>query len=412
MARNSKFIVIFLILLATLLLSYGCKKSNSLILENTTDDELNDNYRGVVGDLNELNGEDYEAGIKLGISYPLVGDDQEREFTLQHLKTLNANLIRNSIHWKFREPERGKFNWKGDDDRIDFFNDNGISLLLTIESNGPDWACSSLNNEQSCVYNNEEDFRNFISAFLTRYKGKIDKIQFGNEWDNNFWYVGTAEEFTIFNNILYEETKKIDPNVQVVLGGITIVWPFSIAGCEGTLDSIQTNDNYYCNPELTTCVGEFRNIPEDCQTEETLDILERVNYVLENANYDIVDIHLYDDVENWPIYYGAIKNKVSKPIIVTEFGGPYVDNCNADYSSCGLGPAETADQYSDDYHAERVEKYIKMLNELGIKEAYYFKLVESDSSTLHHRKSGLIDRNLEEKPAYFVFKEFIDLTSR
>jgi len=276
-----------------------------------------------------------DSGLKLGISFPPVGNDQEREFTLQHLKTLNANLIRNSIHWKFREPEKGNFNWKNDDNRIDFFNNNGISLLLTVESDGPDWACS-LRNEKSCVYNNEEDFRNFVNAFITRYKGKIDKIQFGNEWDNNFWYVGTAEEFTTFNNILFEEVKKISPETKVVLGGLT-KWPLLVsAGCEGTLDSIQTNDNYYCNPELTSCVGEFRNIPEGCQTEEVINILDRVNYVLENANYDIVDIHLYDDVENWPIYYGAIKNKVSKPIIVTEFGGPYVDNCNSDYSRCGL----------------------------------------------------------------------------
>jgi len=42
---------------------------------------------------------------------------------------------------------------------------------------------------------------------LNRYKNQIAKIQFGNEWNLEFWYAGTAQDFVAANNILYDLTK-------------------------------------------------------------------------------------------------------------------------------------------------------------------------------------------------------------
>ncbi len=44
---------------------------------------------------------------------------------------------------------------------------------------------------------------------------------------------------------------------------------------------------------------------------------EKVLFVFNNAKYDIIDIHLYDDAENWHKYIDLLPK--DKPIIVTEF---------------------------------------------------------------------------------------------
>jgi hypothetical protein len=48
-----------------------------------------------------------------------------------------------------------------------------------------------------------------------------------------------------------------------------------------------------------------------------------------------------------------------------------------------------------------MEDYINAIEALPITEAYYFKLVESDSS--YHKDSGLFFNNLKMKPARNVF---------
>lgn len=76
-----------------------------------------------------------------------------------------------------------------------------------------------------------------------------------------------------------------------------------------------------------------------------------------------------------------------KPIVVSEFGGP-----NSEFENT-----------SPDYQAMRMEYYINAIETLPITEAYYFKLVESDSS--YHKDSGLFFNNLTMKPAHNVFSQ-------
>lgn len=119
-------------------------------------------------------------------------------------------------------------------------------------------------------------------------------------------------------------------------------------------------------------------------------IKQNIEYVLQHANYDILDIHLYDDPENWPSYVSVLPK--DKPILVSEFGGP-----NSEFENT-----------SSSYQAKRMPDYIDAIEQLPIIEAYYFKLVESDES--YHQDSGLFYKNLRVKPARNVFAQ--RLTSR
>lgn len=323
-----------------------------------------------------------------GISFPPVKNQKELDFTFTKLQDLGIGKVRFETNWKFREPKRGEFNWDPLDRRIDFFNEHKISVLLTIASDGPEWACGE-RNEESCVFKSKEDFRKFISMLAKRYANRIDRIQFGNEWEMKF--VGSAEEYIEYSDIVYEEVKRNSPQTQFVLGGLTrsAVLYEELCLNETKLDfsklellENKTSDEMFSFMKKRMCE----------KSRDKYEIAYRAtNFVLEKARYDLVDLHLYDDAENWQVYVERLKKRTKKPLIVSEFGGPSPD----------------FEIYSDEYQAKRMEVYIKTMQKLSIEEAYYFKLVDSPRS--YHAKSGIIfEDGKRHKPAYEVLKRLMN----
>ncbi len=319
--------------------------------------------------------------VKLGISFPPVANTEQRNFTAPLLKELKTVPIRIGENWDFREPTQGSFNWQPLDDRINWAANNGFEVLLTIQSNGPSWACSSLSNDNSCVYNDNNAFKNYIEKLLQRYPNKIAKIQFGNEWQSDFWYIGTEQDFVVANNIVYDAVQQYSPNTTFVLGGFTTISLRFLAGCNGLISDFTDDDgNTYDQSFLDA----------NCSSNLIQTTKARIDYVLANARYDEVDIHLYDDVENWSIYYDNFKQMVQCPIIVTEFGGPNVN-------------IEPSDEY---YQAKQLKKYIQKIDELAIEEAYYFKLVEGTANPAHANTGLIRGADLQKKESFEVFKRF------
>ena len=319
--------------------------------------------------------------LTLGISFPPVADNTQRTFAKTHLDFLGVTKIRFAENWAFREPTQGNFNWQPLDDRINWAYNNGYEILLTIQSNAPNWACSSFQNGQSCVFNDNNDFKNYIDLLLQRYPNKISKIQFGNEWQSDYWYIGNANDFIQANNVLYTSVQTYSPSSQVILGGFTTISLRFMAGCNGYVSSFYDDDGIFYDASYLTA---------NCSTPAIQDVINRIDSVLQFAQYDVIDLHFYDDVEQWDEYYLNFSNTITKPIIVSEFGGP-----NINY-----------EPYSDAFQVDRLYKYIKKLDSLHISEAYFFKLVEGTGNPAH-AASGLIDdTTLIEKPAYHLFKSF------
>ncbi len=320
--------------------------------------------------------------MELGISFPPVSDDTQRDFTAGKLDDLGVKKIRFGEDWALREPVKGDFNWAPLDARIKWATDNGYEILLTIQSNGPDWACTTEQNDVSCVFANTADFQFYIDTLMKRYAGKIDKIQFGNEWQSDYWYIGDAAEFIEANNILYNSVKTYSPSTTVVLGGFTTISLRYLAACNGYVSSFYDGEgNFY----------DAQYLAEACQSQQLYDSKQRIDSVLKYAKYDMLDIHLYDDVEQWDEYYANFTDTISKPVIVSEFGGP-----NLNY-----------EPYTDEYQAQRLYQYIKKLDSLGIPEAYFFKLVDGADNPAH-AKSGLVyDTDFSPKPSYYVFKSMV-----
>ena len=317
---------------------------------------------------------------EIGISFPPVADLMQRNFAKPHLDSLGIKKMRFGENWSFREPSQGEFNWGPLDSRLSWVTQNGYEVLLTVQSNGPDWACG-LQNQQSCVFNDNNDFKTYIDALLLRYPNQIDKIQFGNEWQSKFWYIGNAQEFIEANNILYQSVQEHSPSTKVVLGGFTAISLRFLAGCNGFVDS-------FYDDEGTLYDRAF--LDSNCTATDIVEVMQRIDSVLLYANYDILDMHLYDDSEQWDEYYANFSDTISKPIIVSEFGGP---NMNIE-------------PYTETYQAERVYEYVKKLDSIGISEIYFFKLVEGTANPAHSTSGLIEDTTLVAKPAYSVIKAF------
>jgi len=320
-----------------------------------------------------------ELSYSLGMSFPPMANDEQRRFTAPLLEELNVGRIRIGENWSFREPIEGEFNWGPLDDRISWAEANDIEILLTIQSNGPDWACSDRRNSKSCVYTDNAQFQNYIEQLLKRYPNQIDKIQFGNEWQTEFWYIGTEEEFVEASNIVYSAIQELSPETEFVLGGFTTISLRFLAGCNGLVDEFYDDEGNLYDKEF---------LRDHCDDPEIQEVKDRIDFVLENALYDIVDIHLYDDAHQWLDYYENIQAMVSKPILVSEFGGPNVN----------IEPTD------ETYQAAQLEKYILAIDSMEVEEAYFFKLVEGGDNPAH-AKSGLIDDQTQDKKESFeVFK--------
>lgn len=347
-----------LLYISILIISISCNKDKKI-------DHL--------GDFNITN-------LELGISFPPVENNSKRKKTEKLLSDLKVKKIRFAEEWAFREPTEGNFSWESLDDRINWASDNNYEVLLTIQSNGPDWACIGLSNDNSCVFDTIS-FKNYIETLLKRYDGKIAKIQFGNEWQAEYWYVGSSLDFVSANNILYQAVQTYSPTTQVVLGGFTTISLRYMAGCNGKIDSFYDDEGeFYDNAYLNA----------NCGGTEITKVLNKIDFVMANAHYNWLDLHFYDDVENWGIYLEHFKTLTTKPILVSEFGGP-----NSNY-----------EDDSDENQSARLYDYIVTLDSLQITEAYYFKLVEGTKNEAHI-KSGLMKGAFNrKKTSYYVFKRF------
>ncbi|OUS23782.1 hypothetical protein A9Q99_27495 [Gammaproteobacteria bacterium 45_16_T64] len=333
--------------------------------------------------------------VQFGLSYPGVSDAEGREFTRTNLQALSLTRIRFDEAWMYREPVEGEFNWGPLDERMQWLADNNISVMLTVQSNGPDWACEpTLSNERTCVFSDSDKFEGYIQTLLQRYPNQIELIQFGNEWLASYWFLGTAQDFVEYNNIVYQSVQRYSPSTKVVLGGFASGSLSIISYCAGDIDQ------YF--EEQTGDLVDASQREAVCNSELVLSSQDMLNAVLESAEFDYLDVHLYDDVENWNTYLSTIRRAVgeSVPVVVGEFGGP-----NLIWEQ----------PYSDEFQATRLGQYLDALSDMDIKEAYYFKLVQSESALAAHWESGLY--RLEEgeyikKPAFDVFEGFMDEYSR
>jgi len=326
---------------------------------------------------------------------------QELQYSIDIMKDLGINKSKIWENWILRQPSPTETSWAGLDMRVNGLYEAGQDIILIIQPAGIkdgelSWYCEPTGaNINSCIFKpeHEDDFGLYIESIMKRYPGKIDKIEFHNEWDSDYHFLGTKEDYVKYTNLLYDAVKKNSPDTIVSLGAITKTPLLYLAGCR--LDLI--GEFYDKNGNL---ISEAQK-QAWCNDPETIAMYEKVAYAFANAKYDMVDIHLYDDPQYWDKYYQALEtlNNRNRPVIVTEFGGPWQDD-------------KRIDPYDESVQASELIRYLDKLVELPIVEAYYFRMIEGSGERINHILTGLM--KVEEgktypikKLNYDVFKDFI-----
>jgi hypothetical protein len=344
-----------------------------------------------------------DGDTEFGISFVGLADEVSRAVAARHLPRLGVGITRLEADWGFREPAEGTYRWGPMDARMGFLQELGVRAVVTFPADAPEWLRERLEparvNDRSVALDGEgrTAFAAYVRAFLERYlernPGVVGWVQFGNEWGSSTNYVGSGADFVLSQNAFYAAVKAVDPELTVVLGGLSIGWLAGLAAHDGTVawfwdadGSVRTGDDVralLAAEEARFAAGAVDETP-----------LARLATVLGEARYDWVDAHLYDQWEDFPAYVEALRSRLpedfSGRVVVTEFGGPH----------------PVAERHlSDAEHARMLERYIRAIDGLDVAFALHFRLVRS-SGALHDR-SGLMRPGpfgVGPLPAYDVFR--------
>ena len=110
-------------------------------------------------------------------------------------------------------------------------------------------------------------------------------------------------------------------------------------------------------------VAEYDALP----AEERMSV--RAANILSNTDFEMLDIHLYDDYQDWESHLLALRTAGENagagsdlPVIVSEFGGPYPKDL---YGLFGIPVWNLL--------AERLISYVHTLDSLDVEEVYFFQ---------------------------------------
>ena len=338
-------------------------------------------------------------GTQLGFSLLPDSSAAERSWTQSKMTESGVNILRMQMHWALREPTDDNWYWGPMDDRIDWAVGQGYEVFICVEPNGPGWACGTPSNSQSCVYNDNEEFREFVEQMLLRYGYDIDYIQFGTEVDSEYWYAGTMSQFEIPANILADEVAQYETaypsadDIKVVLASVTTTGALAVAVC---------GEGYsFEHPMiLTTLMLEPHMIePLWCGSGQGGDAkLDRIDDLMDNVDHDLIDIHLYDASHNFPIIAQAYDDRYPShaPLMASEIGGPSPPSDDADYNTY-------------EFYAQEQAAILRAADSLGFDPILFWTL--ADIPGAYHGNHGLwtSDNPPVEKPApWAMYKWYAD----
>ena len=169
---------------------------------------------------------------------------------MELLKRSRINLLRISFGWDGIEEEKDKYNWRFWDDYVKIAVDEyGITLIPYI-CYTPSWnSTGNTNNFWSHTPKDYDEFGQFVTDLVTRYKDRIKSWELWNEPDNDAYWSGTAEELAKLVKVGSQAVRKTDPTAIVVCPGLAGHTEFTLSlfkdyGVSGDVDVVNIH-NYY-----------------------------------------------------------------------------------------------------------------------------------------------------------------------
>jgi hypothetical protein len=150
----------------------------------------------------------------------------------RHWPTVPIGTVRPAgTTWGTIEKARGAFDWWGVDTWVAQSQAHGVQLIYVF-LNTPQWASTRPN--EACNRGpigcaappNDADWQQFVTAVVTRYKGRIASYELWNEPNAIGFFTGSAAEMAHLAMLAYQIIKAIDPQAIVVSPGTSSTgWP-------------------------------------------------------------------------------------------------------------------------------------------------------------------------------------------
>ena len=132
------------------------------------------------------------------------------------------------VKWSELEPKKNEFNFEHLDRYVALAHEKHVKVLLPLVGS-PSWA--SARPEENEAGNpsgsaaepaNLDDWRNFVRAVATRYKGKIEAYEIWNEPNLKMFWTGSVDQLVDLSREAFQIIKSVDPAALVVLPSCTV----------------------------------------------------------------------------------------------------------------------------------------------------------------------------------------------
>lgn len=125
------------------------------------------------------------------------------------------------VSWTEIQPTSGSINFSRLDTYVDIAEKHDVKIIYVL-GNTPQWATNSTRSGTqgfpgaTSPPNDMNVWRNFVSAVVTRYKGRIAAYEVWNEVNLDGYWTGSTSQMVQMTQIAYETIKGIDSNAQVL----------------------------------------------------------------------------------------------------------------------------------------------------------------------------------------------------
>ncbi len=180
--------------------------------------------------------------------------------------------------WPYSEPTRGSFNWANLDAWVATAQNHGVDFFFSNEL-VPPWAAAD---QSTCgptypgsttigctsMVANIQDWDDFVTALVTRYKGKIQIYELWNEPQH---FTGTVADMVALTQHMYDKIRSLDPGAVIIspsaiapyldsyfaAGGVKTVDVISLHGYPDPKNDVAESINGFLTQPLKTVLAKY-----------------------------------------------------------------------------------------------------------------------------------------------------------
>lgn len=179
-----------------------------------------------------------------GVHVFLWGNAPTTERDLKLARDAGFGWVKQRFEWRYIESKaKGQFEWNESDRIVAAANKAGLKIIARID-NQPKWARSDKIFPATGPPDKMEDFADYVSALVGRYKGRVQAYEIWNEpnlareWGNK---QPNAGEYVNMLKAAYSAAKKADPDALIISAGLS---PTTASGAIATPDVEFLNQMY------------------------------------------------------------------------------------------------------------------------------------------------------------------------